>query len=479
MKRASGGRIDGASPTRASRGARELLLELELHRGNLRRSVREALREAVQDGRLRAGERLPSSRRLALDLGVSRGVVSDAYDQLVAEGYLEISARSAPLVAAVVGVSPARPETPPPSWRFDFIGTTPDVSLFPRRAWVRAVDRCLRTAPDLALDYGDHRGQAVLRHALSAYLARVRGVRVDPGRIVVTQGFTQALDLLCRVLAGRGQRQIAIETPSLSDEWATVRQSGLRLVGCPVDGSGLRVDRLDAMDVAAVIVTPAHQFPTGAVLAPARRTALVGWAARTGGLIIEDDYDAEFRYDRLGTGAVQGLDPGVVAHVGTASKTLAPGCRIGWLSLPGELVDAVKARKVAADSGSPAIDQLALAELLTSGDYERHVTRVRHVYRRRRDRLVKALARSLPKLEIRGAAVGMHLLLAFDPGLDDQAVVDAAAERGIRVASPLAAPSGAEPRSRPAARLRAAGRGADRRGRRRACARPPRLGVPT
>ncbi|HEX5148971.1 MAG TPA: PLP-dependent aminotransferase family protein [Candidatus Limnocylindrales bacterium] len=425
--------MDRASQVRVSRGAGELLLELELRRGRLRRSVREALREAIQDGRLRAGTRLPSSRRLAVDLGVSRGVVSDCYDQLVSEGYLEISGRTAPLVAAVVGVSPPMPETPPPSWRFDFIATTPDVSLFPRRAWARAVDRSLRTAADLALDYGDHRGQAALRHALSTYLARVRGVRIDPERIVVTQGFTQALDLLCRVLAGRGHGTIAIETPSLPDEWATVRQSNLRLVGCPVDGGGLRVDRLEALGADAVIVTPAHQFPTGAVLAPARRTALVGWAAQRGGLIIEDDYDAEFRYDRLATGAVQGLDPGRVAHVGTASKTLAPGCRIGWLSLPGDLVDDVKARKAAADSGSPAIDQLGFAELLTSGDYERHVTRVRHVYRGRRDRLVRALGRAMPNLETRGAAVGMHLLLALDRSVDDAAVVDAAAERGIRV----------------------------------------------
>jgi GntR family transcriptional regulator/MocR family aminotransferase len=200
-----------------------------------------------------------------------------------------------------------------------------------------------------------------------------------------------------------------------------------------VDDSGVRVDQLEALGADAVVVTPAHQFPTGAVLAPARRLALVAWAARHQSLIIEDDYDAEFRYDRMATGAVQGLDPGRVAHVGTVSKTLAPGCRIGWLSLPGDLVDEVQARKAAADSGSPAIDQLALAGLLLSGEYERHVTRVRHVYRRRRDRLVGALARAMPHLEVRGAAAGMHLLLALDPAIDDAAIAVAAAERGIRV----------------------------------------------
>ncbi len=420
-------RVDGA------RGPRELLLELELRRGRLRQSVREALRAAVQDGRLQSGTRLPSSRRLAIDLGVSRGVVSDAYDQLVSEGYLDVRPRSAPLVASVVGVAPPDPELPPRTWQFDFIGTTPDVSLFPRRAWVRAVDRCLRSAPDLAFDYGDHRGRPELRQALAAYLARVRGVRIDPGRIVVTQGFTQALDLLGRVLSSQGRSIIAIETPSFPGAWAIVRQSGLQVVGCPIDRNGLRVDQLDGLRADAVVVSPAHQFPTGAVLGPAQRVALVGWAARTGGLVIEDDYDAEFRYDRHAIGAVQGLDPGRVVHIGTASKTLAPGCRIGWLSLPAELVEGVTMRKGLADSGSPVIDQLAFAELLASGEYERHVGRVRHLYQRRRDHLVRALARAMPGLHVRGAAAGMHLLLDLDPSTDDVAIVAAAEARDIRV----------------------------------------------
>jgi GntR family transcriptional regulator/MocR family aminotransferase len=436
MTRATGGLIEeasGASTGRGPRGAHALLLELELRRGHLRQSVREALRASIQDGRLHAGTHLPSSRRLAIDLGVSRGVVSDAYDQLVSEGYLEVRPRSAPVVAAVVGATAALPEPTPPSWRFDFIGTTPDVSLFPRRAWLRALERGLRNAPDLAFDYGDPRGRIELRQVLSAYLARVRGVRIDPSRIVLTQGFTQGLDLLCRVIAGHGGRNVAVETPSFPDQWTTIRESRLRVVGCPVDGSGIQVDALEGLSASAVIVTPAHQFPTGAVLAPGRRGALVAWAARHGGLVIEDDYDAEFRYDRMAAGAVQGLDPGRVAHVGTVSKTLAPGCRIGWLSLPAHLVDDVRARKVAADSGSSAIDQLALAELMASGDYERHVTRVRHVYRQRRDALMRALARVLPRLEVRGAAAGMHLLLALDPATDDNAIAACAAERGIRV----------------------------------------------
>ena len=405
----------------------------------MRSSLREALRLAIQEGRLPVRTVLPSSRRLAAELGVSRGVVTDAYDQLASEGYLEVRQRFAPRVAAVVGAAPPAPEPAPPTCRFDFNAVTPDVRLFPRRAWGRAVERALRASPDAALDYGDHRGRIELRVALSAYLARVRGVRVDPSRIVVTQGFTQALDLLCRVLARRGARTLAMETPSHPGLWATVRRSGLELAGCPVDSDGLRTDRLAQLGAAAAVVAPAHQFPTGAVLAPARRAELIDWASRHEGLIVEDDYDAEFRYDRRPIGAAQGLDPGRVAHVGSASKTLAPGVRLGWISAPPDLVEELRGQKSAADSGSPAIDQLAFAELLARGDYERHVVRVRHAYRRRRDRLVRALGARLPGLETTGAAAGMQLLLMLPDDVDDREIARAAESRGIGVSalSPL------------------------------------------
>lgn len=427
MNRATADVLDRA------RGASELLLEFESRRGRLRRSLTEALRSAIQTGRLPATTVLPSSRRLAVDLGVSRGVVTGAYDQLVSEGYLEVKPRSAPVVAAVAVGPPPVAEPSAPRWRFDFSATRPDVGLFPRRAWIRAAERALRRAPDAALDYGDPRGRIELRIALSAYLARVRGVRVDAGRIVVTQGFTQALDLLCRVLAERGATTLAMETPSHPELWATVRQSGLRLVGCPVDTDGLRTDELAVLDADVAVVAPAHQFPTGVVMAPARRLALVEWAATKASLVIEDDYDAEFRYDRKPVGAVQGLDPERVAHVGTASKTLAPGVRLGWISLPTDLVEEVRVRKVTADSGSPAVDQLALAELLSTGEYERHVVRARHEYRRRRDRLVLALSTRLPRLRLSGGAAGMQLLLQLPEWVDDAEIADAAASRGIRV----------------------------------------------
>ena len=418
---------------------RDLFLELDLRRGRLRRGLRQALRTAIQEGRLAGGTRLPSSRRLALDLRVSRGVVTDTYDQLAAEGYLVLRARQAPVVVAVAGTAPPISEPPAPTWRFDFVASTPDVELFPRRDWLRATERALRTAPNDALDYGDHRGRLELRTQLNEYLARVRGLRVEPERIVVTQGFTQALDLLGRVLAARGTTTVVCETPSLSYERDTIGASGLAIAPCPVDADGLRTDLLPDIARAAVVVTPAHQFPTGAVMAPHRRAALLAWAA--GGrerLVIEDDYDAEFRYDRLAVGALQGLDPGRVVHLGTASKTLAPGLRIGWMSLPAGLVDEIRAAKGAADSGSPVIDQLALADLLSSGAYDRHVGRVRHVYRRRRDRLVAAVARHLPRFSIEGAAAGLHVLLRLPDAADDLAVAAVAASRAINV-DPLSA----------------------------------------
>lgn len=426
----------------------ELLIELELRRGRLRRSLRETLRAAIQDGRLVAGTRLPSSRRLATDLGVSRGVVTDTYDQLAAEGYLEVRPRTAPVIAAIASRPPPSAEPTTAGWRYDLTATSPDTGLFPRRAWVRATERALRNAPDAALDYGDHRGRIELRTALAGYLGRVRGVRVDPGRIVVTQGFTQALDLVCRALARRGATGLAVESPSLPSLWATASGPGLALTGVPVDEAGIRVDALRTVAANAAVVTPAHQFPTGAVLSRARRLALVEWAADTGGLIVEDDYDAEFRYDRTPVGAVQGLDPARVLHVGTTAKTLAPGLRLAWASVPGDLVDEVRNRKAVADSGSPAIDQLALADLIVSGEYERHVARARQAYRRRRDRMVDALARQLPRLAVRGAAAGLHVLLSLPSDVDDVEVARAAAEAGIGVQalSPMAlAPTPSEP----------------------------------
>jgi len=406
---------------------------MDVRRGRQRRSLRESLRTAIQDGRLTAGTRLPASRVLADDLGLSRGVVTDTYDQLALEGYLEIRPRSAPTVATVRAAEACDPEPVAPTWRYDFIATTPDISLFPRSSWRRALEAAVREMPDVALDYGDHRGRIELRETLASYLGRVRGVRVDPGRMVITQGFSQALDLLCRTLAARGARRIAMENPSLANLWLTVRSWGIELVGVPMDGDGPRLDVLDRLDPDAFVVSPAHQYPSGQVMAADRRSALVDWARRRDRLIVEDDYDAENRYDRMPIGALQGLDPEHVIHVGTASKVLAPALRLGWMSLPAELVAPVVAAKHLADSGSPAIDQLALERLITSGDYERQVARLRQEYRGRRDRLIEVLARELPGREPRGVAAGVHLLLPLPDTADDEAIAAAAEERSISV----------------------------------------------
>jgi GntR family transcriptional regulator/MocR family aminotransferase len=256
--------------------------------------------------------------------------------------------------------------------------------------------------------------------------------------MIITQGFTQALDLLCRHLAESGATTMAMESPGHPDLRAAVSQCGLRVAGCEVDPHGLHTDQLEHASADAVMVAPAHQFPTGAVMAPARRTALLTWATKHRALVIEDDYDAEFRYGRSPIGALQGLNPSLVVHVGSASKTLAPGVRLGWMSLPADLVDHIRNRKGITDSGSPVIDQIALAHLVTSGDYDRHITRARHAYRRRRDRLIAALATTLVHPDIRGTAAGMHVLLRLPDDIDDTAIATAAARKGIAV-QPLSA----------------------------------------
>jgi GntR family transcriptional regulator/MocR family aminotransferase len=420
----------------AATGGRDVLLQMELRRGALRRNLRCAIREAIQEGRLSAGTRLPSSRRLAADLQVSRGVVADTYDQLAAEGYLVIAPRQAPRVTEVVDeATDAEPAEPPaaPVWRVDFTATAPDLELFPRRAWMRATERALRDVTNDVLDYGDHRGRIELRRALREYLARVRGVRTSTDRIVVTAGFTQALDLVARVLRRHGVTRLGFETPSNVNAWATARASGLDLVPIPVDAEGLRTDRLAGLDVDAVLVTPAHQFPTGAVMTPARRAELIAWATRHDRLVIEDDYDAEFRYDRNAIGALQGLDPGRVVHIGTASKTFAPGLRLGWMSVPAVMIEEVRAAKAVTDSGSPALEQLALADLIVSGEYDRHIARARQAYRERRDVLVESVRRRLPGLRVEGVAAGLHVLLRLPDVVDDVALTTAAARLGIGI----------------------------------------------
>jgi GntR family transcriptional regulator/MocR family aminotransferase len=416
----------------------------------LRLQLERELRRAIQSGRLRAGAPIPSTRALATDLALSRGVVVEAYEQLLAEGYLVADHGSATRVAGrrtTEGMPPAVEPTVPLPPRYDFRPGLPDLSLFPRRAWVSALRHAFTAMPESALDYPDPRGAASARVALTTYLNRARATVAHPDRVVFCSGSAQGIGLLCRVLRDRGVRRIAVEDPGHADQCTDIQASGLETPRVPVDEQGLRVDRLNRTDAGAVLVTPAHQYPTGAVLAPERRAALLDWAARRNAIIIEDDYDAEYRYDREPIGALQGLSPDHVVYVGSASKVLSPALRLGWLVVPADLAADVRRVKLQADRGSSVSEQLAFAHLLESGAFDRHVRRTRQIYRRRRDALVSALHAHLPRLRVHGVAAGLHMMIELDADVDERAVLAAAERRSIRVygagayrAKPLAGP---------------------------------------
>ena len=291
--------------------------------------------------------------------------------------------------------------------------------------------RTLRTLPARSLDYGDPRGEAELRTTLSDHLGRTRGVIADPGLIVIVQGARQGTDILIRVLARRGVRRIATEDPSQTVPRDQMEIFGIEPVGCPVDKNGVSVPA--DLEAAALIVTPAHQFPTGVVMSGERRREVLAWARSADAIVIEDDYDAEFRYDREPVRAMQGLDPGRVAYVGTIAKTFAPAFRLGWIVVPDSMAGEVASMKRLLDSCSPRVDQLALARMIESGDWDRHIRRVRSIYRARRDRLTESLARHLPGLEVSGVTAGLHVVLRFPPGVDDEAVARSARELGVEV----------------------------------------------
>jgi GntR family transcriptional regulator / MocR family aminotransferase len=393
------------------------------------------LREAVRSGRLPPGERLPSSRVLARELGLSRNLVLECYLQLEAEGFLTARPGSGTRVAphAQAAAEPAPPSPPAAAapdgspLDVDFCSGRPDLVAFPRQDWLWALREASRAAPADLFGYGDPRGVRELREVVAAYVRRVRGAAADADRIVVCAGFAQAVGLLVDALARRGVIRAAYEDPG--DDSLSRRDASA--VPVPVDDRGLVVEALAATDARLVLVTPTHQFPTGASLAPERRQALMEWAVASDGWIVEDDYDAEFRYDRVPVGALQGLAPDRVAAVGTVSKGLGPGLRLGWIVCPPDLVEAVAAEKELADRGSPALDQLALATLIESGRYDRHLRRMRGVYARKRQALVAALARYAPGVELRGLSAGIHAVARLPAGTDERAVAAAARARGI------------------------------------------------
>ncbi|MEV5790724.1 MULTISPECIES: PLP-dependent aminotransferase family protein [unclassified Streptomyces] len=414
-------------------------LHLELSGpGGRRAALTSALREAVRSGRLAPDTRLPPYRSLAADLGVARNTVADAYAELVAEGWLTARQGSGTRVAAGVTPPPGgrRRDAPVPvpekaassrarGPRHDLRQGTPDVSSFPRAAWLASYRRALQQASNEAFGPGDPAGRIELREALAEYLARARGVRAEPGRIVICSGFAHALRLLLpQVLRG----PLAVESYGLGFHRELLAAASVRTVPLPLDEDGAQVGALGRER--AVLLTPAHQFPTGGPLHAERRAAVIDWARARDGVILEDDYDGEFRYDRRPVGALQGLDAERVVHIGSVSKSLSPALRLGWMVLPERYVDAVLDVKGEREAWASALEQLALADFIDSGSYDRHVRRMRQRYRGRRDRLVAALAERAPHVAVTGIAAGLHAVLRLPPGTEGPTVREAA-RRGV------------------------------------------------
>jgi GntR family transcriptional regulator/MocR family aminotransferase len=411
-------------------------LHLELGGTGLRRGLTDALREAVRSGRLTPGTRLPATRALASDLGIARSTVTECYAELVAEGWLTAQQGSGTRVAqrAIPRRTPgtSRAGTAPRRTGHALLPGAADFAEFPRASWLAAARRVMSLAPHDAFGYGEPLGRIELRSALADYLSRVRGVYAEPEQIVICSGFHHGLTLTARALKARGARAVAVEGYGLDLYRNLLADAGLSIPPLLVDGHGARTEDLTGLaGTAAVLLTPAHQFPTGVALSPERRTAAVDWARTTGGLILEDDYDGEFRYDRKPVGALQGLDPDRVMYFGTASKSLAPALRLAWMVVPEQLVPDVAAAKGPVETVS-VLDQLTLAEFITCGAFDRHVRSRRQTYRRRRDQLVAALAASAPGVGVTGMAAGLQAVVELPPGTEGW-VLQAAANQGLMV----------------------------------------------
>lgn len=422
-------------------GSPELLLPRWDPERPRRKQLEAGLREAIRVGRLLPDARLPSSRALASELGVSRRLVVETYEQLAAEGYVLArrgsGTRVAPRAQAAqegAGGTPADPDpVPAPVAGIDLFPGAPDLSLFPRRAWGRALRRALAELPDARLNYGEFAGTTELRVALAEHLGRVRAAAARPDQVVVTAGYQQGLRVFCQLVRARGGRRIAVEDPGYPVAGWTIEAERLEVVPVPIDDDGIDVAALAAAAPDAVVVTPAHALPLGAVLAPSRRRQLVAWARESDALVMEDDYDAELRYDRGPAGALQGLAPDVVVLAGTASKTLAPALRLGWLLLPADLVPVAVTARTMADGGGPRIEERALADLISSGAFDRHVRTARQRYRAKRATLLGALATALPGARVRGIAAGLHVVLELPEGVAEDAVITTAEQAGVHV----------------------------------------------
>lgn len=415
----------------------ELFIELDRSRPRgLRAQVEDGLREAIRAGRLVPGIRLPSSRALAADLNVTRGLVVDAYEQLAAEGYVRSVQGSGTVVNDVASPhTGARraPSSPPVALGHDFRTGLPDLSLFPRAAWARATRAALASMPDSELGYVDPAGLPRVRASVAAYLGRVRGVACRPEQVVICNGFGHGFSMVVRALVDRGHSDVAVEVPGYTDPRDQIRWAGARVHPVRVDEQGLCTDELASLPVGAVVVTPAHQSPTGVVLSAKRRTDLADWTRATGGYVIEDDYDAEYRYDRQPVGALQGVIPDRVIYHGTLSKSLAPGLRLGWLVVPPDLTDEVLQARRAIDHMTTPLIQATFAEFLERGDLDRHLRRTRRIYRQRRDALVAALSQFIPGARVEGVSAGLQALVTLPDGWDSAEVAATARRHGVGV----------------------------------------------
>ena len=398
-----------------------------------RAGLEQALRKALQAGQLRVGVTLPSTRSLATELGFARATVVAVYEQLTAEGYLVSRQGAATTVAAITGAGEARRPTiaPTQTWMLDFLPGEPDHSSFPRAAWLAASRRAMERSPDDLFAYGDAAGLPALRAALGDYLGRTRAVVAHPDAISIFNGMAAAIGLLAEALRRGGVTRVAVEDPSLPPLRRIISEVGLEIVSIPVDEEGMSIDALETSAVGAVMVTPAHQYPLGVSLSPARRAALIDWSRRRSAWIIEDDYDGEFRYDRQPVGSLQGLDPERVVYAGTASKSLAAGLRMAWLVLPSGLFDPV-ARAKGRRGGVSNLEQATLADFIASGQLDRHVRAMKSVYRRRRDALIEAFAQDAPWIRPTGIAGGLHFTgFLSQGGPSEREVLRAASERSI------------------------------------------------
>ena len=417
------------------------------------------LRLAISDGRLPLGSRLPATRVLAGELGVSRGVVTEAYQRLTEDGHVAGRGRGGTVVVAVPVAAPMPTPTPPsgpPSppaanalfgpvpgadvfdslraapARIDLSPGLPDLGAFPRAAWLRAERSVFSQLSPSDFGYGDPRGTPALRLAVASWLARTRGIRVDPAEVCIVAGVAQALGLLAQGLVRDGIRTVAVEDPGSLGTRQHLQNWQLGTPPVAVDPCGLRVDELRASGAPAVLLTPAHQFPTGVVLDGERRRELMRWA-RDGGLVIEDDYDAEHRYDRPPVPALHPMLAEHVCYAGSVSKLLAPALRVGWVLAPPKYRDALVAAKRNADLGNAVLPQLVLARLMESGELERQLRFLRRRHRRRRDAMIAAIGTHLPGAVVHGAAAGLHLMITFDAAFADTDLAAAALARGVKV----------------------------------------------